>query len=84
MMGLQNRLMLSLLAALALVYFAVPYLPEMEQGLSGWFSTVWLIFVVLVIGGNLSELMFQRYPQTSGALEREKHKQNRRKKLRQH
>ncbi len=83
-MSLKNRLLLSLLAGLALVYFAVPYLPEMEPGLSGWFSAIWLIFAVLVIGGNLSALMFQRYTQYAPERAPSKRVQKERKRVRQH
>ncbi|WP_349408135.1 hypothetical protein [Pseudalkalibacillus sp. SCS-8] len=81
---MKNRLILSLLAALALVYFAIPYLPEMEPGLSGWFSAIWLIFAVVVIGGNLSALMFRKYPQAGSEAAGSKRIQKERRKVRQH
>ncbi|WP_257346579.1 hypothetical protein [Pseudalkalibacillus decolorationis] len=55
---MKNRILLSLLLALALVYFAVPYLPEMGTGLNSMFSFLWLAFAFLVIGGNFSTLLF--------------------------
>jgi hypothetical protein len=57
---MRNRLLLSLLMSIALVYFAVPYLPEFGTGLSSMFSFLWLAFALLVIGGNFSELLFRR------------------------
>ncbi|WLD92363.1 hypothetical protein [Alkalihalobacillus sp. AL-G] len=57
---MKNRILLSLLLAIALVYFAVPFLPEMGTGISAWFSLLWLAFAMLVIGGNFSTLLFKR------------------------
>lgn len=81
---MKNRLILSLLAALALVYFSVPYLPEMEPGLGGWFSAVWLMFAVFVIGGNLSALMYRLYPQQSDEAAPIKQTNKKKVKMRQH
>ncbi|WP_261133252.1 hypothetical protein [Bacillus sp. Marseille-Q3570] len=81
---MKNRLILSLLSALALVYFAVPYLPEIGTGLGGWFSGVWLFFALLVIGGNFSVLLFQKYPQESKQTITLRRPVKERKRIRQH
>ncbi len=81
---MKNRLILSLLAALALVYFAVPYLPEIGTGSGGWFSAIWLFFALLVIGGNFSALLYKRYPQQSTESTSFKRSTKERKRVRQH
>ncbi|WP_408007186.1 hypothetical protein ACJROX_21195 [Pseudalkalibacillus sp. A8] len=81
---MKNRLILSLLGALALVYFAVPYLPEIGTGLGGWFSAIWLFFALLVIGGNFSVLLFRRYPQQTTESTSLKRPDKERKRVRQY
>lgn len=53
----QRRWLLSLLAALALLYYGLPRL-SLTEGLPGTFALLWLAFAFVVIGGNLAALLY--------------------------
>lgn len=55
---MKQRWFLSILSALALIYYALPRLPFGEVGLPQYFSILWLIFALLAIGGNLAAFLF--------------------------
>lgn len=55
---MRQRLLLCILLTLALAYFAIPRLPIVEEGLGQLFSAMWLLFAFVVIGGNLSSLLY--------------------------
>lgn len=59
---MKQRLLLSLLLAMALVYFALPQLPLGVDGLGGIFAIAWLVFALMVIGGNLYGLLYMKKP----------------------
>lgn len=42
------------------MYFALPNLPIYEGGIARIFAFGWLLFGLLVIGGNLSGLLYSR------------------------
>lgn len=57
---MKQRLLLSILSILALVYFALPRLP-LDGGITAQlFSWVWLGFCLAAFGGNVSVLLFGR------------------------
>ncbi len=53
---------LRLLLAVFLIYFAWPYIPEAVTQLERIFWGAWLLFLLLVIGGNLATLMKISHP----------------------
>ncbi len=62
---MRQRLFLSILGALALIYLAIPRLPIGEGGLAHVFSLSWLLFAIIVIGGNLVGLLYSKNLQIS-------------------
>lgn len=62
---MKQRLLLCLLLALALIYMALPKLSIGTEGLGGIFSLMWLGFAVIVIGGNLTGLLYSKKLKTS-------------------
>ena len=54
---MRHYTVLRLLLALFLLYFAWPYIPTATTQLANIFWIAWLIFLVLVIGGNLATLL---------------------------
>ena len=58
MSEMKQRLLLCLLLALALMYFALPNLPIFGGGIDRIFAYSWLLFCLFVIGGNLSGLLY--------------------------
>lgn len=54
---MKQRWLLSILSALALIYYAMPRLPFTE-GLPGYFSILWVTFAVIAIGGNLAAFLY--------------------------
>lgn len=55
---MKQRLLLSLLSILAIVYFALPRLP-MEGGTAAVaFTWIWLGFAFVAFGGNLAGLLY--------------------------
>ncbi|WP_209122089.1 hypothetical protein [Alkalihalobacillus sp. BA299] len=57
---MKQRLLLCLLLALAVVYFAVPRIPLGDPGLAGVFAIAWLLFALIVVGGNLVGLLYSK------------------------
>lgn len=57
---MKQRLILSLLSILALVYFALPRLPFHGGLTAHLFMCVWIGFCVIAFGGNLSGLLYGR------------------------
>ncbi|MDE5412315.1 hypothetical protein [Alkalihalobacterium chitinilyticum] len=55
---MKQRLLLCLLLAFALIYFAVPRIPLGDPGLGGIFAIAWLLFALIVVGGNLVGLLY--------------------------
>jgi len=53
---------LRLLFACFLLYFAWPYIPEATTQIAKIFWASWLVFLLLVIGGNLSTLLRMTLP----------------------
>lgn len=62
---MRQRLFISILVALALIYLAIPRLPIGENGLAHVFSLSWLLFALVVIGGNLVGLLYSKNRQIS-------------------
>lgn len=56
---LKQRMLLSLLSILALVYLALPILPMNKGNAAILFTFVWLGFCVIAFGGNLSGILFR-------------------------
>ncbi|HET7657704.1 MAG TPA: hypothetical protein VFK37_05390 [Bacillales bacterium] len=56
---MKERLFLSLLSIVALVYFSLPRLPLHNGNEATAFTIVWLGFCVLAFGGNLSGLLYR-------------------------
>lgn len=56
---MKQRLVLSLLSILALVYFALPQLSMQGHGKSTLFTWVWLGFCLIAFGGNLAGLLYR-------------------------
>ncbi len=54
---MKQRWFLSILSALALLYYALPRLP-FEKGLPQYFSLLWITFALIAIGGNLAAFLF--------------------------
>ncbi|WP_139367594.1 hypothetical protein [Bacillus alkalicellulosilyticus] len=57
---MKQRLFLCILLAFALIYFALPRLPIGAEGLAGVFAFSWLLFALIVIGGNLVGLLYSK------------------------
>ena len=55
---MKQRLFLSVLSIVALVYFALPRLPIHKEGVALAFAVVWLGFCVMAFGGNMSVLLY--------------------------
>ena len=53
---------LRLLFAFFLLYFAWPYIPEGTTQIAKIFWRAWLMFLILVIGGNLATLLRMTLP----------------------
>lgn len=54
---MRNYTILRLLLAAFLLYFAWPYIPEATQSIERLFWGIWLVFLFVVIGGNLATLL---------------------------
>lgn len=52
------RYLLSLVACLIMLYFALPKLPLYESGLPSYFSFAWLVFLLFAISGNLAAILY--------------------------
>jgi hypothetical protein len=57
---MKHRLLLAFLLAMTLVYYAMPYLSLQLNNMHGYFSVAWLLFALLVVGGNLSGFLYTR------------------------
>ncbi len=55
---MRNRVILCLLICAVLMYYAVPRLTIHFSGLEGMFGFAWFMLALLVIGGNLSGLLY--------------------------
>ncbi|MEI3606047.1 hypothetical protein SPD48_10115 [Pseudogracilibacillus sp. SE30717A] len=53
---------LRILLAIFLIYFAWPYIPEAVTQIERIFWGAWLLFLILVIGGNLATLLKMSSP----------------------
>ncbi|TYR82162.1 hypothetical protein FZC66_00760 [Priestia megaterium] len=56
----KNKAILILLLCGFMLYYALPHLVVTTQTLQGIFSVSWLAFALLVIGGNLSSLLYTK------------------------
>ncbi|RBW71474.1 hypothetical protein [Bacillus taeanensis] len=54
---MRQRMLLSILAGCAMLYYAVPRL-SFHGGIEMYFSIVWLLFVLIAIGGNLAAFLY--------------------------
>ncbi|WP_421380458.1 hypothetical protein ACOJQI_17845 [Bacillus salacetis] len=54
----KQRYLICLLLAGMMLYYAVPRLNVLAEGLPGLFALSWLAFAAIVIAGNLSGLLF--------------------------
>lgn len=61
----RQRWLLSLFIAIALLFYAFPRLPIGSSGWSHYFSLLWLVFALLVIGGNLAAVLYAEPKQKS-------------------
>ncbi|WP_096202695.1 hypothetical protein [Bacillus sp. FJAT-45350] len=57
---MKQRLVLCLLFTLAMLYLAIPHLPFGADGLAGIFAISWAVFALIVLGGNLSGLLYSK------------------------
>lgn len=55
---MKQRWLVSIMSALALLYYALPRLPFDASGLPQYFSLLWLVFALLAIGGNLAAFLY--------------------------
>lgn len=76
---MKQRWGLSILAAVALVYYALPRLPIESGGLPMYFSLLWIAFALLAIGGNLAEILYAEPKQKSVVIDltKEEHERER-------
>ncbi|QQK77300.1 hypothetical protein HUG15_18105 [Salicibibacter cibarius] len=63
------RLLISLGVAVFFIWHAVEQFSIQSGGLAGVFASVWFVFALLVVGGNLSALLHERYKKKNGAVE---------------
>lgn len=56
---MKNQTMLSLLLCGVMLYYAVPRLAVDVNSAQGVFSLSWLVLALLVVGGNLSSLLYK-------------------------
>jgi hypothetical protein len=56
-MKTKTRLLISFVAALALLWVAIPRLPIYGANIEFGFSVLWISFCIIVIGANLHALM---------------------------
>lgn len=63
----KNRYLLCLLVGGLLLYFAVPRLNVLSEGVEGLFSISWLAFAIIVIAGNLTALLYAPKKTISGS-----------------
>jgi type VI protein secretion system component VasK len=54
---MRQRMLLSILAGCAMLYYAVPHL-SFQGGIKMYFSIVWVLFVLVAIGGNLAAFLY--------------------------
>lgn len=62
------RLLISLAVAVFLLWHAIEQFSIQAGGLAGVFASVWFVFALLVVGGNLSALLHERYKKKNGAV----------------
>ncbi|MBU8905172.1 hypothetical protein [Desertibacillus haloalkaliphilus] len=55
---MNQRLLLCLLLALALLYFGLPRLPFSGDTVATTFAFMWLAFALMVVGGNMVGLLY--------------------------
>lgn len=55
---MKQRIILCILLAYALLYYALPRLPIEASNIGQLFSILWLLFAFVVIGGNLTHLLY--------------------------
>lgn len=60
---MKQRYIVSILCTLMMLYYAIPRLHFNATGLPKYFSVIWLLFALIVIGGNLAELLFSERKQ---------------------
>jgi hypothetical protein len=57
---MRQRYLLSLLCAIAMLYYALPQLPFfVGEKAAQLFAVIWFAFALVVIGGNLSAILYQ-------------------------
>jgi hypothetical protein len=57
---MRQRYLLSLLCAIAMLYYALPQLPFFKEDMFAQiFALTWFLFALVVIGGNLSAILYQ-------------------------
>jgi hypothetical protein len=73
---MKQRYLLSLLCAIAMLYYALPQLPftNGNGSLQQLFAFSWFAFAVIVIGGNLSAILYMKEHQRVNRKERNKGK----------
>ncbi|QOR65828.1 hypothetical protein IM538_18760 [Cytobacillus suaedae] len=80
---MKNRLLLCLLICGVLLYYGLPRLSINAGGLEGIFSAAWILFALMVIGGNLAGLLYSPKKNKAKSYKVNKMTQNRRR-LRQY
>ncbi|QQK81115.1 hypothetical protein HUG20_15235 [Salicibibacter cibi] len=63
------RLLISLGIVFFLLWHAIEQFSLQAEGLAGIFASVWFVFALLVVGGNLSALLHERHKKKNGAVE---------------
>ncbi|CAM3920012.1 hypothetical protein [Lederbergia lenta] len=66
---MRNRYLICLLLCAVMLYLALPAIELKAEGMKGLFSITWIAFVLLVIAGNLSALLFSPKRQQSNKVD---------------
>jgi hypothetical protein len=54
----KNRYLLCILLCGVLLYYGMPRLSPLSDGVEGIFSITWLAFALMVVAGNLTALLY--------------------------
>jgi hypothetical protein len=72
----KQRLLMCILLTGVLLYYAIPRLDVMAEGVFGVFSIAWLSLALLVVAGNMSALVYapKKRKMKKGTVTKEKRK----------
>jgi integral membrane sensor domain MASE1 len=77
-MTVKQRYLLSLLCAIAMLYYALPQMPFLGSSLEQYFAFAWICLAFIVIGGNLSAILFTNDETERKQMKKNNHVQQRR------